>query len=129
MKQNGRTLVDGSVLDPVPVALARSLAPHLPVVAVTLSPPVDSWVRRPTPRVLGSLPFLGKYLERSRWAQALNIFLGADFRPAPAAGPPRCDRSAAGPPDRVARPGGYPRGRVPRGAGDRGGASANQAAR
>jgi NTE family protein len=77
MKQNGRTLVDGSVLDPVPVALARSLAPHLPVVAVTLSPPVDSWVRRPTPRVLGSLPFLGKYLERSRWAQALNIFLGA----------------------------------------------------
>jgi NTE family protein len=58
MKQNGRTLVDGSVLDPVPVALARSLAPHLPVVAVTLSPPVDSWVRRPTPRVLGSLPSL-----------------------------------------------------------------------
>jgi NTE family protein len=77
MKRNGRSLVDGSVLDPVPVALARCLAPDLPVVAVTLSPPVDSWVRRPTPRVLGSLPFLGKYLERSRWAQALNIFLGA----------------------------------------------------
>jgi len=74
-KRNGRSLVDGSVLDPVPVALARSLAPHLPVVAVSLSPPVDSWVRRPTPRVLGSLPFLGKYLDRSRWAQALNIFL------------------------------------------------------
>jgi NTE family protein len=77
MKRNGRSLVDGSVLDPVPVALARILAPDLPVVAVTLSPPVDSWVRRPTPRVLGSLPFLGKYLERSRWAQALNIFLGS----------------------------------------------------
>lgn len=77
MKWKGRSLVDGSVLDPVPVALARSMAPHLPVVAVTLSPPLDSWVRRPTPRVLGSLPFLGKYLERSRWAQALNIFLGS----------------------------------------------------
>ncbi|MDH3238031.1 MAG: patatin-like phospholipase family protein [Deltaproteobacteria bacterium] len=77
MKRNGRSLVDGSVLDPVPVALARILAPHLPVVAVTLSPPVDSWVRRPTPRVLASLPFLGKYLARSRWAQALNIFLGS----------------------------------------------------
>jgi NTE family protein len=77
MKRNGRSLVDGSVLDPVPVALACVLAPHLPVVAVTLSPPVDSWVRRPTPRVLASLPFLGKYLARSRWAQALNIFLGS----------------------------------------------------
>ncbi|NNG47354.1 MAG: hypothetical protein HKM86_09630 [Deltaproteobacteria bacterium] len=77
MKRNGRSLVDGSVLDPVPVALARSLAPHLPVVAVVLSPALDSWVRRPTPRVLASLPFLGKYLARSRWAQAMNIFLGS----------------------------------------------------
>jgi len=77
MKRNGRSLVDGSVLDPVPVALARILAPHLPVVAVSLSPPLDIWVRRPTPRVLSSLPFLGKYLERSRWAQALNVFLGS----------------------------------------------------
>lgn len=77
MKRNGRSLVDGSVLDPVPVALARSLAPHLPVVAVALSPPLDSWVRRPTPRLLLSLPFLGKYLDRSRWAQAVNLFLSA----------------------------------------------------
>ena len=77
VKWNGRSLVDGSVLDPVPVALARSMAPHLPVVAVSLSPSVDSWVRRPTPRVLATLPFLGKYLDRSRWAQAMNIFLGS----------------------------------------------------
>ena len=77
VKHNGRSLVDGSVLDPVPVALARGMAPHLPVVAVTLSPPVDRWVRRPAPRVLARLPFLGRYLERSRWARALNIFLSA----------------------------------------------------
>jgi hypothetical protein len=27
--------------------------------------------------VLATLPFLGKYLDRSRWAQAMNIFLGS----------------------------------------------------
>ncbi len=31
-------LVDGGVLDPVPVSVARSLAPNLPVVAVVLTP-------------------------------------------------------------------------------------------
>ncbi len=35
---NDLELVDGGVLDPVPVAVARWLAPHLPVVAVCLSP-------------------------------------------------------------------------------------------
>lgn len=74
---NGRTLVDGATLDPVPVALARSLAPHLPVVAVALSPPCDQWVRGPRPRLLVSPPFLGKYLARFRWAQAMNLFLSA----------------------------------------------------
>jgi NTE family protein len=34
-------LVDGGVLDPVPVSVARSLAPRLPVVAVVLSPPME----------------------------------------------------------------------------------------
>jgi NTE family protein len=76
-KWNGRSLVDGGTLDPVPVALARNLTPQLPVVAVALSPPCANWVRRPRPRLLISPPFLGKYLARSRWAQAANIFLGA----------------------------------------------------
>ncbi len=34
---NGWELVDGGVLDPVPVSVARSLAPNLPVVAVSLN--------------------------------------------------------------------------------------------
>jgi NTE family protein len=72
----GRMLIDGGVLDPVPVGLARSLAPRLPVVAVVLSPPITDWVsRNRSPRLLNSLPFLAQYLGRLRIAQALNIFL------------------------------------------------------
>src|SRR5581483_5344020 len=44
-------LVDGGVLDPVPVALARSMAPSLPVVAVTLTTPLGQPARSP------SMPF------------------------------------------------------------------------
>jgi NTE family protein len=38
-------LVDGGTLDPVPVAPARALVPHLPVVAVSLTPPIGSAAR------------------------------------------------------------------------------------
>jgi NTE family protein len=70
----GRSLVDGGVLDPVPVALARDLAPFHPVVAVTLSPESTAWKRRPSSRLLTSLPFVSQYLSRMRIAQAVNIF-------------------------------------------------------
>ncbi len=73
----GRVLVDGGILAPVPVALARSLAPDLPVVAVVLSPPLEHWNRISKPRLMDSLPFLGRYLARLRIAQALNVFLRA----------------------------------------------------
>lgn len=72
---NGRVLIDGGVLDPVPVNLARELAPGLPVVAVVLSPPIDEWVKPSPPRLLDSLPFLSNYFSRLRIARAFNIFL------------------------------------------------------
>jgi NTE family protein len=72
---NGYHLIDGGVLDPVPVALARTLAPGLPVVAVVLSPPLTDWAGPGQPRLLNSLPFLATYLGRLRVAQALNIFM------------------------------------------------------
>jgi NTE family protein len=72
---NGHLLIDGGVLDPVPVALARALAPGIPVVAVVLSPPISEWRNPVKPRLLNSLPFLGDYIARSRVAQALNIFM------------------------------------------------------
>ena len=68
-------LVDGGLLDPVPVAVARSLAPDLPVVAVVLTN-LD-----PKPlKVMESLPFLPdipllRQITRLRVAQAFNVFM------------------------------------------------------
>lgn len=74
---NGRVLVDGGVLNPVPINVARALAPDLPVVAVVLSPPVDEWAGVTQPRMLNSLPFLMKYVSQFRFSQALNLFMRA----------------------------------------------------
>ncbi len=72
---NGGMLVDGGVLDPVPVLLARRLAPGMPVVAVVLSPSVREWDGKiAAPRLLSSLPLLNRLYEM-RLAQSFNIFL------------------------------------------------------
>jgi NTE family protein len=64
-------LVDGGLINPVPVGLARSLAPNLPVVAVSLNRPpradVDDFAGSP-------LPALDR-LSRWRLAQALQVVL------------------------------------------------------
>jgi NTE family protein len=69
-------LVDGGVLDPVPVSVARSLAPRLPVAAVVLSPEMEQPTRFshiPLP-VKVPAPIVER-LTRLRVAQAFNIFL------------------------------------------------------
>lgn len=73
----GRRLVDGGVLDPVPVTPARALAPHLPVVAVTLTERVDAPVHLRLPVTLPPYipPPLAERLARSRLAQAFDVFL------------------------------------------------------
>lgn len=72
----GMRLVDGGILDPVPVALASALAPGVPVAAVILSPPLNGWTSRVVrPRLLENMPMLAQYLGRLRVAQAMNIFL------------------------------------------------------
>jgi len=75
VNRNGYQLIDGGVMNPVPVALARRLAPGLPVVAVALTPPLNGWDPSHPPRVLSSLPFVSNYIGRLRLAQAMNIFL------------------------------------------------------
>jgi NTE family protein len=71
-------LVDGGVLDPVPVNLARWLAPDLPVVAVVLSPEPETWAslpgfQFPRPR---SIPMsIVDHVSRLRLAQAFHIFV------------------------------------------------------
>ncbi len=76
-KQYGESqLVDGAVLNPVPVTIARSLAPSLPVVAVVLD------ILTEATSGFNSLPLpvqvpaaLVERLTRTRVAQAFNIFL------------------------------------------------------
>lgn len=72
-----RVLVDGGVLDPVPVSAARRLGLDLPVVAVALSPTLQEWGGGPPPRLMNSLSFFNRYLERSRFTQGLNLLMGA----------------------------------------------------
>ncbi len=71
---NDHLLVDGGVLDPVPVTLARLLAPKPPVVAVSLMPPRRDWEKYPVGKMI-SQPSVLKPVSRLRMAQALDIFL------------------------------------------------------
>lgn len=71
-------LIDGGMLDPVPVNLARLLAPDLPVVAVVLNPERKDWDRLPffsMPSI--QLPIPSPIIEgfaRLRIGQAFQIF-------------------------------------------------------
>jgi NTE family protein len=67
-------LVDGMVLNPVPVALARTLAPGLPVVAVSLTPEPERWQAASPWRDTPANPLL-RSISRLRVAQAFDIYL------------------------------------------------------
>jgi NTE family protein len=71
-------LIDGGVLDPVPVEAARWLAPDLPIVAVVLSPVPERWARMDTsmiPRSHSIPAIIADQVSRLRIAQAFNIFV------------------------------------------------------
>lgn len=73
---NGWELVDGGVLNPVPVTVARGLKPDLPVVAVVLNDPIDLPVRAYSLPVPGILPRpIAERIARISLAQSLDIFL------------------------------------------------------
>jgi NTE family protein len=75
---NNWVLVDGGVLDPVPVSVARSLAPNLPVVAVVLSDPLGSPAHTwsvPVPAMIPR-PILDR-IARLSFAQAYDIFMSS----------------------------------------------------
>ncbi len=69
-------LIDGGLLNPVPVAVARTLAPSLPVVAVPLTSPLGYAPQsHPLPMFDGLPgPFVER-LSRTRVAKALDIFM------------------------------------------------------
>ncbi len=73
---NGWELVDGGVLNPVPVSVARTLSPDLPVVAVVLNDPMDKPVHKYSIPVPGIIPkTIAERITRISLAQSLDIFL------------------------------------------------------
>lgn len=69
-------LVDGGVLNPVPVSLARKLSPDLPVVAVVLNDPIDKPLNPYSLPVPGIVPrAIADRISRISLAQSLDIFL------------------------------------------------------
>jgi NTE family protein len=69
-------LVDGGVLNPVPVTVARMLSPNLPVVAVVLNDPIDKPLNPynlPMPSIVPRV--IAERLSRISLAQSLDIFL------------------------------------------------------
>ena len=75
---NSWELMDGGVLNPVPVTLARMLSPNLPIVAVVLNDPLDIPVRTyaiPIPTILPRQ--ITDRIYRMHVAQAFDIFMRA----------------------------------------------------
>ncbi len=73
-------LIDGAVLDPVPVRLARWMAPRLPVIAVVLNPPEEAWQNDPQFNSLPPVPLpipapIIEGFARMRIGQSLRIYL------------------------------------------------------
>jgi len=72
----GRVLIDGGVIDPVPVQVARWMRPDLPVVAVMLHKPPEDFEEEHIPfpiAIPGPKPIVER-LEKLRSVQALKIF-------------------------------------------------------
>ena len=67
-------LVDGGLSNPVPVDIARELAPNLPVVAVALTELPEANETLPDPNYLGPMQVVER-ISRLRVAQALGVFM------------------------------------------------------
>ncbi len=78
---NDWDLMDGGVLNPVPVTLARMLSPDLPIIAVVLNDPLDKPVKTYTFPFPAALPRqIVERMTRMNFAQAYDIFMrGVDI--------------------------------------------------
>lgn len=78
VRMGNASLVDGGVLDPVPVAVARWLAPKLPVIAICLSPAPAQWSEMPEIGIPLDIHIPQPILSRIfnlRIGQAIRIFM------------------------------------------------------
>ena len=73
-ENSGRLLVDGMVLNPVPVALARSLAPRCKVIGVSLSPAPERWKQVSPWDAKPANPLL-RPISRLRIAKAFDVYM------------------------------------------------------
>ncbi len=73
-EHQNQVLVDGMVLDPVPVSTARSLAPGIPVIAVSLTPEPEKWKIISPWDSKPANPLL-RPISRLRIAKAFEIYL------------------------------------------------------
>lgn len=67
-------LVDGMVLNPVPVEIARSLAPTLPVIAVSLTPEPERWKKASPWDATPANPLL-RSISKLRVAKAFDVYI------------------------------------------------------
>jgi len=75
-RMNGWDLMDGGVLNPVPVSIARILSPDLPIIAVVLNDPMDKPVRSYSIPMPGILPrSIVERITRMNFAQSLDVFM------------------------------------------------------
>lgn len=75
---NGLNLVDGGVLNPVPVLSARWLKPELPVFAVSLTPQMKNWPNVPRLDIPPYVPIPQIFVEQLnqlRLGQAMHVFI------------------------------------------------------
>jgi len=73
-----KNLVDGSVLNPVPVNIARWLKDDVPVIAISLSAPPDKWSSLPKYEVPSFVPvpqFVVHQFNQMRLGKALESFI------------------------------------------------------
>jgi len=71
-------LVDGGILDPIPVAVARWLNPDYPVIAVSLTPPMSEWPNIPKLDIPPYVPipqFIVEQLNQLRLGKAMHVFI------------------------------------------------------
>lgn len=71
-------LVDGGILDPVPVSLSRWLFPDFPIVAVSLSVPNSEWGKAEKLQMPSYVPvpeFIMQHFNQLRLSQAMKIFI------------------------------------------------------
>ena len=75
---NQLCLVDGGILDPVPTSVARWLNPNFPILAVSLTPPMEKRLNTPRLDIPPYVPipqFIVEQISQLRLGKAMRVFI------------------------------------------------------